>query len=80
MQLGMSALGQKRTPSFDHLSSVREHRRRHAEAKRFGSFDNQLKLGRSLYREVGWLLTLQNAIDVTGCAAVLVDYISPVGN
>src|SRR5262249_39536950 len=76
------ALGQKRTPSFDHLGSVREHRRRHRKAKRLGGreMDTQLKLGRRLSGEAGWLLTLKNAIEVTSCAGVLADDIIPVGN
>jgi hypothetical protein len=33
-----------------------------------------------LHRQIGWLFTLENAVDVAGCAAVLVDEIGPVGN
>jgi hypothetical protein len=36
--------------------------------------------GRRLHRQVGRLLTLENAIDVAGRAPILVDGIGPMGN
>jgi hypothetical protein len=36
--------------------------------------------GRRLYWQVGRLFTLEDAIDVAGRAAVLFDFIRPVGN
>ena len=42
--------------------------------------DHQLVLGRRLHRQVGWLLALEDAIDVAGRAPVLVDNIRPVGD
>ena len=41
---------------------------------------HQLVLGRRLHRQVGRLLALEDAIDVAGRAAVLVDRIRPVGD
>ena len=40
------------------------------EAERLGSLevDDQLVLGRRLHRQVGWLLALEDAVDVAGRA------------
>src|SRR5262249_11207567 len=68
---GMSALCQKRTSClFDHFVSAGKQGSRHCDAERFGGFyiDHRLELGRRLHRQVGWLLTLQDAVDVDGCA------------
>jgi hypothetical protein len=59
VQLGMSALGHKRTHApqqkyslFDHLISAGDQRWRHGQADRLGSLeiDDKLELGRLLYR------------------------------
>ena len=52
------------------------------EAERLGGLeiDHQLVLGRRLHRQVGWLLALEDAIDVAGRAPVLVDEIRPIGD
>ena len=67
---------------FNDLVGAREQRRRHVEAKRLGGFpvDNQLVLGRRLHRQVGRLLPLEDAVDVAGRLAVLVERIRPVGD
>ena len=41
---------------------------------------DQLVLGRRLHRQVGRLLALEDAVDVAGRAAVLVDQDRPVGD
>ena len=66
--------------SFDHLVGTREHGRRHVEAERFGGLevDDEHVVGRRLYRQVCGLLTLEDAINVAGCAPVLVDRIDSV--
>ena len=55
---------------------------RHVEAERLGGLeiDHQFVLGRRLHRQVGGLLALEDAIDVAGRAAVLVDDIRPIGD
>jgi hypothetical protein len=34
--------------------------------------------GRRLYRQVGWLLALDDAINVAGCPAILVDQVRSI--
>src|SRR5262249_13288937 len=59
-----------------------EQRRRHFEAERLSGFeiDDQLVLGRRLHRQVGRLFALENTVNVTGCAPILVDEIRPIGD
>ena len=68
VQLGMSALGQKRTlrHSFDHVVGAAEQRLRDGQAEGFGGFDvdHQLELGGLLDREVCRFCTLQNLVHV----------------
>ena len=56
--------------------------RRHVEAERLGGLevDHQLVLGRRLHRQVGRLLALEDAIDVAGARAILIDPIGPIGD
>src|SRR5262245_5021476 len=66
--------------SFDHLVGAGEHDRRDFQAKRLRGLevDYQLELGWILHREIGRLLALEDAIDVTSGAAVLVHEIGAV--
>ena len=42
--------------------------------------DHQLVLGWCLHREVRWLLTFEDAVDVTGSKPELIDPIRSIGN
>ena len=55
-----------------HLVGAGEQRRRHGQAKRLGGLqvDHKLVLSRCLHRQVGWLLALEDAVHVAGCAAI----------
>jgi hypothetical protein len=68
--------------SFDHLVGAREQGIGHGYAKRLGSVEinDEFVLGRRLHGQFGGLLALEDAIDVPGRAAALVDEIRPVGN
>src|SRR5262249_5590604 len=67
-------LSQQHSCSFNHLVGAHEHAERDFEAERLGGphVDYQLVLGRRLYRQVGRLLALQNAVDVADGAPVLI--------
>jgi Domain of unknown function (DUF1330) len=67
---------------LDHLIGAGEHCRRHFKAERFGDpeIDHEFVFGRLLDRQVARLFALENAIDVAGGLAVLVDDFSPIGD
>jgi hypothetical protein len=67
---------------LNHFIGGGEQRRRNSKSKCFGGLeiDHQFKFGRRLNWEIGWLLALEDAIDVTGRPPELVDSIRPVGD
>jgi hypothetical protein len=67
---------------LNHLVGAGEHALWHVEAKRLGGLkvDHQVVLGRCLYREIGGLLALEDAVDIAGRLPVLLDLVRPVGN
>src|SRR5262245_53706176 len=63
--------------SFDHLVGAGEQGVWNGQSKSLGGLDvdHQLILGRGLHREVGRLLALEDAIDITGCTPGLIEEI-----
>ena len=70
-----------RARTFNYLVGAGEHRRRNSNAKRLSGLevDRHLVFCRCLHRQVGGFLALENAIDVSSRAPVLIDWIGPVG-
>jgi hypothetical protein len=71
---------QQKTTLFDHLVGASEQLRREVEAERSGGLhiDHELVFVWRLHRQVGRLLTLEDAIDVTGRLPKLVGNIRPI--
>src|SRR5262249_29896633 len=80
----MSAKGQKRTfrDSLDQFVSALLEVKRNVESERLGSLeiDRQLVLVRRLHWQIGWLLALEDMVNVTSRAAVLIDNIGSIGD
>jgi hypothetical protein len=60
---------------LDHLVGARQQGRWNGETKllRRLEVDHQLVFRRRLHRQVGWLLALEDAVDVAGRAQILID-------
>src|SRR5262245_60277641 len=65
---------------FDHFVCTRKQRRRHGKTECFGglNIDHQFEPGRRLHRQVGWLLALEDAIDIASGASVVIEPVGPV--
>ena len=65
---------------FDHLVDTGEQRRRRVDAERLSSLqiDHQLVFNRRLHRQVSRLLPFEDAVDVAGRAAVLINEVGTV--
>src|SRR5262245_28100088 len=73
---------QQVAPLFDHFVCAGEQRWRHVDPERLRGLEIncELILGRGLYRKVARLLALEeDAIDIAGCASILVVEIRAVG-
>src|SRR5262245_48765270 len=74
VQLGMSAMGQKRTSRslFDHLVGAILHRLRDGNAERLRGLEveEQLDFACLLHRQVGGFLALENTTNVPASEAV----------
>src|SRR5262245_12512593 len=70
----------KKGSLFDNLIGACKHRRWHGKAERFGGLevDDQFVLGRRLNRHVSRLLAPEDAVNVGGCARVLVTKIRSI--
>jgi hypothetical protein len=68
--------------SLDHLVSAGKYCRRDCEAQclRSSKIDNQLILGWSLHRQIGGLLALEDAVDISCPAPHLVNKIGSIGD
>src|SRR4030095_7259193 len=73
----MSALGQKRTwPAlFKNLGGAGEDQMRYRDADPLSGLkiDHKLVLGRRLYRQIGWLLALEDAVNIASGASVVIE-------
>src|SRR5262249_34359165 len=67
---------------LDHFVGAGNQRNGQLQAKGFCRLqvDHQLEFGRRLHRQFGRLLTLEDAIDVTGCPPELVEDVRPVAD
>src|SRR5262249_33633670 len=67
--------------SFDDLVGGGEQRRGHCDAERLCGFqvDHQLVFGRCLYRKIGRLPALEDAVDIARGAPILVEIVRPIG-
>jgi hypothetical protein len=68
--------------SLDHLVGDLLEMRWHVEAQRLGGLevDDKLILRWRLHRHIGWLLALEDAIDVAGRATELIEEVASIAD
>ena len=68
--------------SLNNFIGAREQRRRHLQAQRICDFavDNERKLGRLLHRQIPWLRTPKDAINIRGRLPELLNEVEPIIN
>ena len=68
--------------SLEHLIRPRQHVRRNCQADLLGGFqiDDELKFRRLLDRQVGWLCSFENLVDIDGGAPVQFCNVWPIGH
>jgi hypothetical protein len=67
---------------LDYFVDAGQHDRRNIEVERPGGFEieSYFLLRRRLYGQIGRLLAVEDAVDVTGCAMKLIEVVNPVGD
>src|SRR5262245_27124475 len=84
LQLGMSAMGQKRTSrsSLDHLVGCDQNPRRNVDAERLRGFKVKdcLEFGRGLNWQIVWFVATQNTVNIGRRQPEIFILVNPIGH